>query len=121
MTKEQIDKANEWGKTPFGMKWKLEYQKRYRKENWENYKKTELARYHKKRKILDEIKGSIGCVICGEKDPCCLDWHHVDVETKILPVSCLLQNSMEYIFREIEKCILLCANCHRKEHRLESK
>jgi hypothetical protein len=66
--------------------------------------------------MLAELKSEMGCLICGERDPRCLDFHHIDPETKVLPVSMLLQYSFEYVLEEASKCVLLCSNCHRKEH-----
>lgn len=71
----------------------------------------EFAR--KRRAWLSAYKASIGCVICGEKDPRCLDFHHRDPTTKIHNVSHLI-NSMDAMLKEMDKCDLLCANCHRK-------
>lgn len=61
---------------------------------------------------------SNGCVRCEEADPACLDFHHVDEDEKIMAICDLIayEPSDERLFEEIEKCELLCANCHRKEH-----
>lgn len=67
---------------------------------------------------INEIKSSLGCSKCPEKDYRCLDFHHVDASIKIASVSNLVLRkcSMDKIKDEISKCIVLCANCHRKEH-----
>jgi hypothetical protein len=57
------------------------------------------------------------CSRCPETTPICLDLHHVDPSTKKFTLSGKAHNhSMEAIKAEIAKCIVLCANCHRKEH-----
>ena len=58
------------------------------------------------------------CVDCGAFDPRFMDWHHLDPSTKLREVSTLIQNkrSWQIIKEEIEKCICLCANCHRIRH-----
>jgi hypothetical protein len=65
------------------------------------------------RKLIREAK-SCGCAICGEKEPCCLDFHHL--RDKEFVVSAGVDVSKERLFDEIDKCVVLCANCHRKLH-----
>jgi hypothetical protein len=54
---------------------------------------------------------------CGEGDPACLDFHHVDGKKEI-NVSLVTKRawSIERLKAEVAKCVILCANCHRKEH-----
>ncbi len=61
-----------------------------------------------------QSKKSEGCTICGEKDIACLDFHHLD--SKYDQVSHMQTHSMKLINDEIDKCIVLCSNCHRKLH-----
>jgi hypothetical protein len=54
------------------------------------------------------------CVDCGETDPRCLDFDHVR-EQKRCDISRMLGNyGWETIAKEIGKCEVRCANCHRK-------
>lgn len=55
-----------------------------------------------------------GCYICGEKDIACLDFHHLSDKTT--QVSWMQTHSYNTIKEEIDKCIVLCSNCHRKLH-----
>jgi hypothetical protein len=48
------------------------------------------------------------CIICGEADPICIDWHHVNPNDKSFQVS-YGNHSKESILKEIQ-------NCHRKVH-----
>ena len=57
-----------------------------------------------------------GCLICGEKETCCLDFHHIDPSKKVFNVSLRNRVSNEKLEEELSKCIILCANCHRKVH-----
>jgi hypothetical protein len=45
------------------------------------------------------------------------DFHHVkDYKKDFNPSQMILSKSLDVIASEIEKCVLLCANCHRLEH-----
>lgn len=59
-----------------------------------------------------------GCRYCNEREIVCLEFHHRDHHTKIGSISRMIRDSLpkEMIVAEIEKCDLLCANCHRKLH-----
>jgi len=66
--------------------------------------------------IVGAIRAARCCQQCGEADPACLDFHHRDPSHKIFSVAFLASQgySIDRIMAEIEKCDLLCANCHRK-------
>jgi hypothetical protein len=67
------------------------------------------------RQKLNEYKTNKGCFDCAEKDFRCLDFDHLDQKTKYKSISKLSQQwSYERILIEIEKCVVRCANCHRK-------
>jgi len=56
---------------------------------------------------------------CGyNKNLAAFDFHHKDPSIKESPLdSRTLSNStMEWILKEFEKCLVVCANCHREEH-----
>lgn len=59
------------------------------------------------------------CFICGyDKCPEACDFHHLDKALKNFTVAQALANgtSIEKILREVQNCVLLCANCHREVH-----
>lgn len=57
------------------------------------------------------------CTKCGyNKCSEALEWHHIDPLTKDMNPSKVFNRSYENIVKELKKCILLCANCHREEH-----
>lgn len=66
------------------------------------------------KEYIHEIK-SCGCIVCGEKDTACLDFHHLG--DKEFNISAQIKNlSKDNLKKEIDKCVVLCANCHRKLH-----
>lgn len=68
--------------------------------------------------FVQGYKAASSCSRCNESTPCCLDFHHRDPEVKIAEVAIMARRgfSVLNILVEIEKCDVLCANCHRKEH-----
>jgi len=56
------------------------------------------------------------CIICGyDKHPGVLDFHHVDATTKSFGISAGgFSRSWAVIETELQKCVLVCANCHRE-------
>ena len=68
-------------------------------------------------RVGDEIKIKYGCAVCEESCPFCLEFHHIDPKIKDGAVSKLLHaKSIKKAIPEINKCVVLCANCHRKFH-----
>jgi len=56
------------------------------------------------------------CEICGyDKNVGALEFHHIDPSTKSFTISDT-QHSWEDTLKELDKCILICANCHREIH-----
>lgn len=79
------------------------------------------ARKKQSQKILsdeiNEIKAAHGCIICKEDDISCLDFHHVFAEEKEGNIALFVHNgSRAKALAEIGKCIVICANHHRKLH-----
>lgn len=64
------------------------------------------------------------CEHCGYcKSPAALEFHHLDPSEKDFVISSKVNSTsikVEEIFEEVEKCALLCSNCHREFHYLEA-
>ena len=50
-----------------------------------------------------------------------LDFHNKDREEKEFTIGRLKKGSLSVIQDEIDKCVVLCANCHREFHFLEAQ
>lgn len=73
----------------------------------------------KERKIalLELLEIPCECVLCKySKCKEALEFHHVDPDKKEYSISELRSHSKSTIVKELEKCILVCANCHREIH-----
>lgn len=68
------------------------------------------------RAIINEFKMSRGCERCGFREhPIALELDHKDHRKKAFPISGSTV-SVARLLREIKKCRVLCANCHRILH-----
>jgi hypothetical protein len=69
------------------------------------------------KEMIIEHKGG-KCSICGyNKYAGAFDLHHLDEKTKEFGLSTRgLTRSWEKLKAEADKCILVCANCHREIH-----
>jgi hypothetical protein len=76
----------------------------------------------RRRKRVSEYKVAHGCARCPERHPAALGFHHRDPEQKEFDVSTAISQCLSWarIMKEIEKCIVLCHNCHAKEHWAEA-
>lgn len=84
-------------------------QQQYIKENTRNRRE-----FH--RKVVNGIKTSLGCMLCGENShPSVLEFHH-KFDNKDIGISQNVTLNLQKVFAEIQKCVCLCANCHRKVH-----
>lgn len=74
-------------------------------------------RRRKLKKLMIKYKGG-QCYFCGySKYIGALDFHHIDPEEKSFKLSMdSLDKSWDRIRDEIDKCLLVCANCHREIH-----
>ena len=72
-----------------------------------------LSTVEANKKILKERKKR--CCICGEDTYCCLELHHI--RNKLYTISRAVKNLPTDLFmKEINKCIVVCACCHKKLH-----
>lgn len=90
---------------------------KHREEVRERLRKADQRQVKKFKDAINYIKSSFGCAFCSEKEPCCLDFHHTGNKEKDREVSYWVKTkSVARICEEMNKCICVCANCHRKLH-----
>jgi len=94
---------------------KLKRGKAYNNEKSRQYRATN------RKRILAYYGGSLICEHCGIEDKCfsVYDFHHVIPASKEQRIGVLINGGWTRIEKELNKCIVLCANCHRKEHNCE--
>lgn len=92
------------------------------KNHWlKNRKRIDANNYlitEQLREKCNLIKHNMGCYFCKENNPVCLDFHHKNKNSKTLGISSMIGRHRVWatIENEISKCIVVCANCHRKIH-----
>lgn len=85
-------------------------------KNKKYYYNRNLLRKKQRQEWLKKFLEHKNCSVCNESRIECLDFHHLDADNKVNSVSSLLLNSglsLDTVQNEIDKCVILCANCHR--------
>jgi len=96
-----VDKARQYRKTPAGIASRTREHRRQFRRSYTFFK---------------DIKTRLRCCACGEADPCCIDFHHVNGAEKRFALSAAIRSSIKRLIAELRKCVCVCANCHRKLH-----
>lgn len=97
-------------------------QRQYKKDSYhKNYDNNKLKFQERRtkfkterQKFLDSFKKK--CYLCDETFNRCLEFHHLNKDEKQFNISTMKELSLNLIIDELKKCIVLCANCHRKVH-----
>lgn len=97
---------------------KRAFQRQWERENREKRVRAKNDRRKILRQMLREYKQNLKCLRCSESHPACLEFHHPDPSQKDFSVGDAAKMGLGWdtILLEIQKCLVLCANCHRKEH-----
>lgn len=94
-----------------------ECQKEYKKAYYYRNKESHYERNKitvKKLQTYASVRKDV-CIVCGEREKICLDWHHLrDKDLEIAKIC--TKGSLIRLKKELQKCVVLCANCHRKLH-----
>lgn len=98
-----------------------EYHRRVRSKNPVEVEKSRIKSLIKARQSKEMRDGYLkqNPCACGESDISCLDFHHIEGKKggDIYPTRATNRKRFE---KEISKCVVLCANCHRKLHAREN-
>jgi hypothetical protein len=88
--------------------------RRWYQDNKQVYLDRNRAHHLENAARLRVLK-DVPCADCGARFPaCCMDFDHRDGESKIGNISNLIKRwSWERLATEMEKCDIVCANCHR--------
>ena len=93
-----------------------EKRKEFYEQNKERLVEYQKNRYNELLDVFQKWKKTLKCSRCGENDHACLDFHHSNPAEKEVGVIRQITKSMSSVLRELKKCVVVCANCHRRIH-----
>ena len=96
----------------------LARKREYYQRNKEHIIATNTARNKESVDQRRELLSQYPCKACGHNDPSVIQWHHMDPSEKEFELFRTAW-SVEAFWKEVLKCVPLCANCHLKIHRDE--
>jgi len=99
-----------------------QYRRQWYASNKRHAKKKIIQRKEELKRWMDTLKETLQCN-CGASHVAVLTFHHRDPKKKEIEVSRAVADgwSKERILKEIEKCDVLCRNCHAIIHWEENK
>lgn len=106
-------------------KYQLEHPEKtreYARNHWNKYseekRRGDRIRMDNHQLFLDSLKSK--CVKCGETRPYVIQFHHIDPSTKSFSIGhgSKYHKSKDDVIEEVNKCVCLCANCHKEFHYL---
>lgn len=96
-----------------------EYDRAYYARNSEKYKeyrrRNQPIYQAKRRALLMEYLNSKACVDCGTTDPVVLELDHVYGQKDFNIGDKVCAYAWKRVLRELDKCEVRCANCHRRK------
>ena len=91
-----------------------------RKKSYDKNKDHYINKAKKRTKEIvnwfNDIKKNLSCEICGFSHPAALDFHHINDDKDLTVSKLITYGNKDRILKEIEKCKVLCSNCHRILH-----
>lgn len=118
-TGSRVHKKPDSVELPDGLVWEeLSQDQRWHYKNRDWNTQRSLKRRQRHRAWVANRKAVLGCGVCGEDDPACLDFHHQSEADKQMGISTMITYGYgkERLEQEISKCTVLCGNCHKHEH-----
>lgn len=122
-------KYGSFKENPKSPEYKLRYQRKYNQRNKEKYgplikefKRVWHIQIRTAWLTIIKERGMDKCSLCGY-DECfaSIDFHHIEKAEKETQISTLTRTVITpKRLAELDKCIAICANCHRKLHYLEN-
>lgn len=65
------------------------------------------------------VKREMACSACGESDFPCIEFHHLHEKSFAVSRVPHLAVAPQDVYEEFQKCVPLCANCHKRHHSSE--
>lgn len=108
------DGRHRWCKTCVDA-YQAEYYKKNKTKLQKRSRRLQIIRRRKRQLFVLKYLQNHPCIDCGEQDPIVLEFDHIRGE-KIDDISGMIESYSESnLIKEIEKCEVRCANCHKKK------
>jgi len=105
------------------MSYKDEQKRKEYHKGWYQRHKEQVIAKRKKRQLeirywFMRYKSTLICADCGISHPAILQFHHRNRDDKSFNISDVVRkaSSIKQITNEIQKCDVVCVNCHAKRH-----
>ena len=88
-------------------------------KNCRNKYHRDYAAKRRKNTKMEAVQYKGGACICcniQDEDTSIYDFHHLDPNKKEFGIGAIDHYIFKDIKNELDKCVLVCANCHRKLH-----
>lgn len=92
-----------------------DYAKEHYQKNKEKYVASKKSQVEKGRSFIWGYLSTHPCVLCGEEDPLVLEFDHLQDKEFCISRGLGDAYSIDRLQKEIEKCQVLCANCHKRK------
>lgn len=94
----------------------VEFYKGHSKHTYCTKSCLDKATRKRNQSVIHKYKTDRGCEICGYNEhPVALHFDHINPEDKAFNISLDYKRPLDQMMKEIEKCRVLCANCHAIE------
>jgi hypothetical protein len=110
-------------KKEYASRWYQKNREKVKEDSARNYEKNKAKRMRRSTELKQENKLKIIAHMGGKCRDCkgtflpgVYDLHHIDPKTKDKDMHSITSFGWERMLVEAEKCVLLCANCHRTRH-----
>lgn len=126
MPYKDIEKEREWNRNyarrPASKARRLEYERELQRTSPEKVRAKRRRVRAIRQADIDSLKRGSPCLDCGNIfPPECMDWDHLPGTEKCFHIGEDISRNWKSILQEIEKCQLVCANCHRIRTRQRRK
>ena len=104
-----------YGSPEYGKAWREKHKERLAAERKEKYHTKGKQRVARRARIINAYKVAKGCEQCGYNEHAvALDFDHIIPSEKKFTISRRLDlSTIKTLMKEVRKCRVLCANCHR--------
>lgn len=90
-------------------------------KNKAKWNETTKRNHDRVKNLIYEYKTNKGCSKCSENRHWVLDFHHIDPNEKKFQIGDGGKGGWKKNKKEIDKCVVLCSNCHRDFHYQEKE